>query len=207
MFNGMPARVVTAMVICAQIASMFLAITIPVPQSLAREPKVQLEACDIPAERYLAARQAAGVDAEPDAPLAAESVDETVADEVLSSAADGFAVAADIEPAYYGGGEAASPAGSSGAYGADELRTQGVIFDGGYRYTWYSQRVLPGGGLAIDGRHVSDEGYVVDADGRIVVASSDLPKGTEIDVPFGSGKAVVLDTGCAPGTVDVYTDF
>ena len=99
------------------------------------------------------------------------------------------------------------PAGLADRYEADQLRTQGVIFDGGYRYTWYSQRVLPGGGLAIDGRHVSAEGYVVDADERIVVASSDLPRGTELDVPFGSGKAVVLDTGCAPGTIDVYTDF
>lgn len=92
-------------------------------------------------------------------------------------------------------------------YSSEQLRTQGVINDGDLSYTWYSQRVLPGGGLDIEGRHVSDEGYVVDAQNRIVVASSDLPYGTQLSVPFGSGAAVVLDTGCAPGVLDVYTDF
>ena len=96
---------------------------------------------------------------------------------------------------------------SNGYYTSDQLRYQGVIADGDYQYTWYSQRVLPGGGLDIDGRHVSDEGYVVDAQERIVVASSDLAYGTEIDVPFGNGKAIVLDSGCDSGTLDIYTDF
>ena len=97
--------------------------------------------------------------------------------------------------------------GSGESYSSDDLRSLGVIYDDGYRYTWYSQRVLPGGGLNIEGRHVSDEGYVVDSQDRIVVASSDLAYGTTIDVPFGNGKAVVLDTGCTSGTIDVYTDF
>ena len=117
------------------------------------------------------------------------------------------------------GGSSASPYGEDalaetnlrssgqGSYGADELRVQGVINDGGYCYTWYSQNVLPGGGLEIEGRHVSDEGYVVDAQERIVVASSELPYGTELDIPFGSGKAVVLDCGCLPGMIDIYTAF
>ena len=90
---------------------------------------------------------------------------------------------------------------------SSELRTQGVIDDGDCRYMWYSQRVLPGGGLDIEGRHTSEDGYVVDAQNRIVVASSDLPYGAEIDIPFGDGKAIVLDTGCAPGVLDIYTDF
>ena len=94
-----------------------------------------------------------------------------------------------------------------GYYSSEQLRNAGLISDGGVNYTWYSERVLPGGGLNIEGRHVSDEGYVVDGQGRIVVASSDLPYGTELSVPFGSGIAVVLDTGCAPGIVDVYTNF
>ena len=92
-------------------------------------------------------------------------------------------------------------------YSSDQLLSQGVIQDGGYRYTWYSQRVLPGGGLNIEGRHVSQEGYVVDAQERIVLASSDLPYGTEVSIPFGSGRGVVLDTGCDSGTLDVYTNF
>lgn len=92
-------------------------------------------------------------------------------------------------------------------YSSDQLLSQGVIEDGGYRYTWYSQRVLPGGGLNIEGRHVSQEGYVVDAQERIVLASSDLPYGSEVSIPFGSGRGVVLDTGCDSGTLDVYTNF
>lgn len=111
------------------------------------------------------------------------------------------------EPAASEASGSAPAGGSSSWYTSDQLRTQGVIYDGDYRYTWYSQRVLPGGGLAIDGRHVSDEGYVVDSQERIVVASTDLPHGTEIDVPFGGGKGVVLDSGCASGTLDIYTDF
>ena len=94
-----------------------------------------------------------------------------------------------------------------GYYSSDQLRTQGAIDDGGYRYTWYSQHVLPGEGLDVEGRHVTDDGYVADAQGRIVLASSDLSYGTEVDIPFGGGKGVVLDTGCASGTLDVYTDF
>lgn len=97
---------------------------------------------------------------------------------------------------------------SNGAYySSEQLLTQGVIDDGTYRYTWYSQRVLPGGGLNIEGRHVTEEGYVADSQERIVLASSDLPYGTEVAIPFGSGTGVVLDTGCASGTLDVYTNF
>ena len=204
MLNGMPTRVATAMVICAQIAAMFLAITIPAPQSLAHEGKVQLVANDIVLERDCVEASldepAGDGDGCPDE-VAGEESDEAVAVQPSFGSA---------EPGCY---EASNPIqyteepADSGVYEADELRTQGVIYDGDFRYTWYSQRVLPGGGLAIDGRHVSGEGYVVDADERIVVASSDLPRGTVLDVPFGSGKAVVLDTGCACGTIDVYTDF
>ena len=100
---------------------------------------------------------------------------------------------------------------NSDAYSALEatetgnLRFNGVESDGVYRYTWYSQRVLPGGGLSIPGRHVDGNGYVVDGDGRICVASSDLPYGTELDTPYG--KAVVYDSGCASGTIDVYCNW
>ena len=86
-----------------------------------------------------------------------------------------------------------------------DFRTQGVVQDGGTTYTWYSQAVLPGGGLDIPGRNVNDEGYVCDGDGNICVASSDYEYGTELDTPFGS--AVVYDTGCASGVVDIYTDW
>lgn len=104
----------------------------------------------------------------------------------------------DEEPAYY----APAPAYSGGT----DLQTDGVVYgDDGTRYTWYSQNVLPGGGLDIPGRSVSDEGYVVDGDGNIAVASSDYEYGTQLETPWGD--AVVYDTGCASGTVDVYTSW
>ena len=90
---------------------------------------------------------------------------------------------------------------------AAEFMYYGVVEQDGTRYTWYSQRVLSGGGLTelnANGRHV-EGGYVVDGDGYIAVASSDYEKGTVLDTPFGEAK--VYDTGCASGTVDVYTDF
>ena len=78
----------------------------------------------------------------------------------------------------------------------------GVVYGSdGTRYTWYSQNVLPGGGLT----ELNEKGYVCDGDGYIAVASSDHPKGTIIETPFGTAK--VYDTGCASGTIDVYTDF
>ena len=89
-----------------------------------------------------------------------------------------------------------------------DLRTQGVIYDGGTAYTWYSQNVLPGGGLDelnANGRHVDEGGYVVDGDGRMAVASSDYEVGTVLDTPWG--EAVVYDTGCPSGVVDVYVDW
>lgn len=75
----------------------------------------------------------------------------------------------------------------------------------GLKETWYSQRVLPGGGLDIPGRHVNEEGFVCDADGYICVASSTYAKGTVVETSRGIGK--VYDCGCAPGTIDIYTDW
>lgn len=85
------------------------------------------------------------------------------------------------------------------------FKTQGVIYWGGMRYTWYSQNVLPGGGLNIPGRHVGEDDLIYDSDQYIVVASSDYGYGTVVDTPFGTGK--VYDSGCASGTIDIYTNF
>lgn len=96
---------------------------------------------------------------------------------------------------------------TSDGISAAEFQWLGVVEDGETRYTWYSQNVLPGGGLDelnANGRHV-EGGYVVDGDGYIAVASSDHEKGTVIETPFGTAK--VYDTGCASGTIDVYTNF
>lgn len=91
----------------------------------------------------------------------------------------------------------------------NDFKRDGVRYgEDGTRYTWYSQNVLPGGGLTElneNGRHVNEQGYICDGDGYIAVASSDHPQGTVLDTPFGEAK--VYDTGCASGTVDVYTDF
>lgn len=89
--------------------------------------------------------------------------------------------------------------------GGGLTRSGGVNWFNGRRETWYSQRVLSGGGLNIPGRHVATDGTIRDADGYIVVAASDIPKGTVVDTSLGTGK--VYDTGCAAGTTDIYTDW
>lgn len=81
----------------------------------------------------------------------------------------------------------------------------GVVYFNGHRETYYSQKVLPGGGLNIPGRHVAQDGTVRDANGYLCLASSDYPKGTLIETSLGTG--VVYDSGCASGTVDIYTDW
>ena len=91
-------------------------------------------------------------------------------------------------------------------YSPAQLKNFGVIYWGEWRWTWYSQKVLPGKGLAIPGRHVDDNGYVCDRDEYICLASSKLPKGTIVATPFGKmGK--IYDSGCAPDTLDVYVNF
>lgn len=84
-------------------------------------------------------------------------------------------------------------------------KSGGVNYYNGRKETWYSQRVLPGGGLDIPGRHVAEDGTIRDEDGYICVAASDLPKGTVVETSLGTGK--VYDTGCAPGVTDIYTDW
>lgn len=97
----------------------------------------------------------------------------------------------------------AAPAGG-GYLTLQQMKFQGVVYYAGYRYTYYSQSVLPGNGLSIPGRHV-EGGCVVDGDGYICVASSTHAKGTVVPTPlaqFPYGK--VYDCGCAAGTIDLY---
>jgi len=107
----------------------------------------------------------------------------------------------------YDGGEYVNANVDGAHISGSDLQFNGVYCDegSGYSYTYYSENVLPGGGLDIPGRHVGDEGYVCDADGNICIASDDLPKGTVVSVPFGSGTAVVYDSGSGYGNLDVYT--
>ena len=96
---------------------------------------------------------------------------------------------------------------SSGAlYSPRYFKQMGVIYWNGWRWTWYSERVLPGTGLHIPGRYTDEQGYVRDIDGYICLASDDLSNGTVINTPFGHyGK--VYDCGCGSGTVDVYVGW
>ena len=93
-------------------------------------------------------------------------------------------------------------------YSPDEFRHSGVISWGGYQWTYYSELILPGNGLNISGRHTTEDGYVCDGDGYVVLATdlSMLPRYSIVDTPFGrEGK--VYDTGCAYGVLDVYVGW
>ena len=87
-------------------------------------------------------------------------------------------------------------------YSLSQFMFSGVINWGGYKFTYYSQSVLPGGGLVIPGRHVNADGYVSDGDGYIVLAGS-APKGTVYDTPFGY-KGKIYDRGTFGNHLDVY---
>lgn len=91
-----------------------------------------------------------------------------------------------------------SYSGNSGSF-----KSQGVIYQNGIRYTYYSSNVLyhyrtPEWNAGSDGIYRDSAGY-------IVVASSDHSQGSVVSTPFGAGK--VYDSGCASGTIDIYTNF
>ena len=92
--------------------------------------------------------------------------------------------------------------------GAERLTDRkGVVYFNGHRETWYSEKVLPGGGLNIPGRHVANDGTIRDSDGYICVASdlSYLPRYSTILTSLGPAK--VYDTGCSYGTIDIYVNW
>ncbi len=90
---------------------------------------------------------------------------------------------------------------------ANDFRFNGEEFWGNYRWTYYSEQVLPGGGLDIPGRHTDSNGYVCDENDNICLASDFLEKGTVVSTPFGKdGK--VYDCGCGDNiTLDVYVNW
>ena len=94
-------------------------------------------------------------------------------------------------------------------YTAREFRQAGVINWHGYMFTWYTQRILPGGGLSIPGRYLDRNGFVCDKDDYIVVAitPADRRAHTIVATPFGKyGKC--YDCGCGGSQWrDIYTNW
>lgn len=92
-------------------------------------------------------------------------------------------------------------------YTGAKFKRTGVVYWDSHKFTWYSQRALPGHGLKIPGRHVDRQGFVCDKYGYIVLGSNTVNRGRIIPTPFGKfGK--VYDAG-AVGTYwyDCYTAF
>lgn len=86
-------------------------------------------------------------------------------------------------------------------------KSKGVVYYNNHKETYYSENKLPGNSLNIPGRHVADDGTVRDGDGYICVAanSSYMSKGTVVKTSLGPAK--VYDSGCASGTIDIYTNW
>lgn len=92
-------------------------------------------------------------------------------------------------------------------YSPGYFQRAGRIWWGGWSWTYYSERILPGYGLRIPGRYTDSLGYVRDGNGYLCLASDVHRKGTVMETPFGSyGK--VYDCGCGNNyTVDVYVGW
>lgn len=86
-------------------------------------------------------------------------------------------------------------------------KRRGAMNFNGHRETFYSEKVLPGNGLRIPGRHVADDGTIRDENGFICVAADPafLARGTVLITSLGPAK--VYDCGCAYGTVDIYVNW
>lgn len=91
----------------------------------------------------------------------------------------------------------------------DEMKWRGVYYYNGWRWTYYSEKVLPGGGLDIPGRHVDKDGFVCDDEGYICLASSIAgDKGSVYITPFGRyGKVYDYCAGADQPTIDLYVSW
>ena len=96
---------------------------------------------------------------------------------------------------------------SEGAiYSPSEFMNAGVINQGGWTWTYYSERILPGDELWIPGRWTDSDGYVCDENGYVCLASTSVARYSIIETPFGrTGK--VYDSGCNYGVMDVYVNW
>lgn len=91
---------------------------------------------------------------------------------------------------------------SSGGYSGN-FESQGVVYNGGTRYTWYSSNDLYH--YRTGEWSAGSDGFYRDKNGYLIVASSDYSQGTTVNTPWGPGK--VYDSGCASGTIDMYTNY
>lgn len=90
---------------------------------------------------------------------------------------------------------------------ASDFKFLGKIYWGDWYWTWYSDRVLSGGGLNIPGRHYDESNFICDENDYICLASDVLPYGTVIDTPFGK-QGKIYDCGVGSDfIVDVYVHF
>ena len=95
---------------------------------------------------------------------------------------------------------------NSGVVQSGQLTRSGGVFDGpSGKETWYSQKKLPGGGLDIPGRHVREDGVIVDVDGYVVVALPSGEKGKVVETSLGTAKC--YDTNAGGNSVDVYVNW
>ena len=92
-----------------------------------------------------------------------------------------------------------------------DMKWLGTVNYDGWKWTYYSQRVLPGGGLSIPGRHVDSDGFVCDENEYICLASTvveDKANGAMYWTPFGRwGKVYDYCGGVSVATLDVYVDW
>lgn len=85
-------------------------------------------------------------------------------------------------------------------------RRMGVKHFQGHKETYYSQKVLPGKGLKIPGRHVANDGTIRDKDGYIVISCNYIKYGGTIMTSLGPAKR--YDCGSMTGKwIDIYTNW
>lgn len=95
---------------------------------------------------------------------------------------------------------------SGGSYsgGYNNFRSAGVLYDSGYRYTYYSSNVLYHYNTA--NWDLGDDG-IYRENGKVVVASDAYPNGTVLNTEM-FGECIVRDCGVGRSdTLDVYTAY
>ncbi len=102
------------------------------------------------------------------------------------------------------GGSGSSYSGGNYSGNYNNFRSAGVLYDPGYRYTYYSSNVLYHYNTA--NWDLGDDG-IYRENGRVVVASDAYPNGTVLNTEM-FGECIVRDCGVGRSdTLDVYTAY